>query len=641
MHLSNRRRRKGRIKQRRYISLFSSTVVAVATLLVSTSAQVIFAMKSYEIEKQYTTHEHIQHPISNNRRRRGRRKCDIKSDAFKLDQPIDFLNTINQCRGGSSTEVQPSTTSTTQQNQQSDGPIQQLNPSVATDDKIGLDISNIVRKVRTRSKRSKLIPPQVNDNEEYQTVEQQRQSISSYRPKIVIDFDTQAVGSSIYQQQQGIRHRIRSRIGNDDDKIQSSINQGPALTISFSPPSSSTHYTSDISNTITTTNSINSHQSATMLENLFIPTQVIIQTIALLPPLLLSRRVLNSTWIAIVDYVRGRTFRQTFTSLERAYLRYYEFPAVIRSTARLVSQIGILLGLNWLIRWWMILVMSTSDVGPAVLGVTGIDIGLVGTASKPDWNEEDPFALFGPGWNVGLPCQQRGKGMAWLCGFIWIGLVVGIGHMSAMALSVWGGPLRLHKASVQHAENPKHVLRRVILHPINWFKELDEWKHLSALKNKRRADRNHQSEVGDRTFNPDPLLFPATWLPLRWLQIFAITKAFSTDPLQYRWCSPDNDKVVIPRLMKQYLVQLALGDEWQRVFLGERRVGLGILVVLSYFVSLIWMVCTTFTLDGGAAAMLIPSVLAAIISGLFNIMIFWNRLGTKEQKKALNAFGLA
>ena len=35
--------------------------------------------------------------------------------------------------------------------------------------------------------------------------------------------------------------------------------------------------------------------------------------------------------------------------------------------------------------------------------------------------------------------------------------------------------------------------------------------------------------------------------------------------------------------MKQYLVQLALGDEWHRVFLGERRVGLGIIVVISYF----------------------------------------------------------
>jgi hypothetical protein len=53
------------------------------------------------------------------------------------------------------------------------------------------------------------------------------------------------------------------------------------------------------------------------------------------------------------------------------------------------------------------------------------------------------------------------------------------------------------------------------------------------------------------------------------------------------------------------------------------------------------MVCTTFTLDGGAAAMLIPSVFAAIISGVMNFMIFWNRLGASEQKKALNAIGFA
>jgi len=53
------------------------------------------------------------------------------------------------------------------------------------------------------------------------------------------------------------------------------------------------------------------------------------------------------------------------------------------------------------------------------------------------------------------------------------------------------------------------------------------------------------------------------------------------------------------------------------------------------------MVCTAFTLDGGAAAMLIPSILAAIISAIMNIMIFWNRMGVKEQRKALNAMGLA
>lgn len=181
---------------------------------------------------------------------------------------------------------------------------------------------------------------------------------------------------------------------------------------------------------------------------------------------------------------------------------------------------------------------------------------------------------------------------------------------------------------------------------------MEEWKHFSSLsglgqrsrragKDRRRRRGGAGGGGGERVFNPDPILFPATWLPLRWLQIFAVTKAFSTDPLQYRWCSPEESRVVIPRLMKQYLVQLALGDEWHRVFLGEKRVGLGILVVISYFVALVWMVFTTFTLDGGAAAMLIPSVLAAIISGAINMAIFWNRLGTREQKRALNAVGLA
>jgi hypothetical protein len=53
------------------------------------------------------------------------------------------------------------------------------------------------------------------------------------------------------------------------------------------------------------------------------------------------------------------------------------------------------------------------------------------------------------------------------------------------------------------------------------------------------------------------------------------------------------------------------------------------------------MVFTAFTLDGGSAAMLIPSVLAAIISGGINFMVFWNRLGTRSQKKALAAIGWA
>jgi hypothetical protein len=53
------------------------------------------------------------------------------------------------------------------------------------------------------------------------------------------------------------------------------------------------------------------------------------------------------------------------------------------------------------------------------------------------------------------------------------------------------------------------------------------------------------------------------------------------------------------------------------------------------------MVFTTFTMNVAAAAMLIPSLLAAILSALINISIFWNRMGTKELKKALVAIGWA
>jgi tryptophan-rich sensory protein len=50
--------------------------------------------------------------------------------------------------------------------------------------------------------------------------------------------------------------------------------------------------------------------------------------------------------------------------------------------------------------------------------------------------------------------------------------------------------------------------------------------------------------------------------------------------------------------MKQYVVQLALGDEWHRVFLGEKRIGLGIMVVVSYFIGkvdgiLLHILCTS------------------------------------------------
>jgi hypothetical protein len=60
---------------------------------------------------------------------------------------------------------------------------------------------------------------------------------------------------------------------------------------------------------------------------------------------------------------------------------------------------------------------------------------------------------------------------------------------------------------------------------------------------------------------------------------------------------------------------------------------------VSYHLALSWMIVTAFTLDGGAAAMLIPSLLASMISGFMNIMVFWNRMGSREQRRTLVAMG--
>lgn len=147
------------------------------------------------------------------------------------------------------------------------------------------------------------------------------------------------------------------------------------------------------------------------------------QTALLLPSLLITRRILNSTSNAVVDYFRGRYLRTTFTRLERAYLRYYEFPAAARAVFRVASQIGILLSLSWVVRWWLWIVLKTGGEDVVSLStLVGATIEPLGVTS---WDFENSY----------LPCHRAGMGVPWLCGLIWTSSVVGLGHAFAMAVS--------------------------------------------------------------------------------------------------------------------------------------------------------------------------------------------------------------
>ena len=283
-----------------------------------------------------------------------------------------------------------------------------------------------------------------------QPFEEQQQQQQQNHHRLVVEFDTQATMGNSDRFGNSIRNRIRSRIGNDNDwdRLRQRKIRGAALSISLdlSPngsadcgvASSSSSSTTTTTLSTTLSNNNNNHQSNGVItppNNNILPTPTIVNTILatytilkhsalLLPRLLLSRRALNFTYNAIVDYFRGRTFRTTFTRMERAYLRYYEFPAAIRAGARLGSQITILLVWSVAVRWWMNMILAGGVVGPLVLGMSGMDrIGMVAMSSSSSV------------WNVGLPCYQRGRGMAWLCGLIWIGAVVGTGHACTVAVS--------------------------------------------------------------------------------------------------------------------------------------------------------------------------------------------------------------
>jgi hypothetical protein len=157
------------------------------------------------------------------------------------------------------------------------------------------------------------------------------------RPKLVIEFDVGTGGGGV---EQGSSLRLRSRIqqgrgGADEDRNRRSPNGGPAVSISLavSPPRIPLGLDTDEHGVLTPVQphpperagTLSSHEGRTLLDRPRASARAALALLsdsaALLPILLLARRGLNSTFRAIVDYIRGRTIRKRFTRLERAYLR--------------------------------------------------------------------------------------------------------------------------------------------------------------------------------------------------------------------------------------------------------------------------------------------------------------------------------
>lgn len=292
---------------------------------------------------------------------------------------------------------------------------------------------------------------------------------------------------------------------------------------------------------------------------------------------IVARRSLNTIGDLVYDYCMGRYFRTTYTRMEHLYVRFFELPAAFRALSRTAAQLCILLVLSNLMEWM---------------------VGLSRT-----------------------PCRTTNGSCSWWCSLLWMCAVIGTGHAASTAVAVWGGPLRIQvDASHFSTTRRRSVVARVFTRPwhiFQWMQDPEAWVSMMATPSSPREP-----------FEPNPILFPATWLPLRLLQLMAVTSAIT---------SAKNLKTA-RGLMKRFLIQTALTDEWHRVFINERRVALGSCIGLFYLISELVLTIAVATVYPTASVVMIPTCLAIVVSVWMNLVIFWNRLEKKRQDAAIQAF---
>merc|ERR1711935_371818 len=78
-------------------------------------------------------------------------------------------------------------------------------------------------------------------------------------------------------------------------------------------------------------------------------------------------------------------------------------------------------------------------------------------------------------------------------------------------------------------------------------------------------------------------------------------------------------------IMRQFLIQQAILDEWHRVLMDERRVGLGICAIAVGFTASCFLFVSIAYADGISAAFMVPSLLATFSSAWMNLFVFWER----------------
>lgn len=323
----------------------------------------------------------------------------------------------------------------------------------------------------------------------------------------------------------------------------------------------------------------------------------IVGTLRLLAPLVVARRCLAFLGEQAMDWYRGRYLRTTYRRMEHEYWRYFQVPATLRSIGRLITQTLMMWMIGRIMEW----MLDLGDSPCLILSIDGI--------SEP---------------HLGELSETIGGCQFW-CAALWLFAVMGVTHAGSAAMSVMG-PLKLetceYQAVLQRRRQRRRgrwiwrgrrpqLLRSAVLKPwqaiLEWMQDPDRWLREIVARSMVAASVRELTP-----FHPDPLLFPATWHPIRTMQLFGVSQEMS------------NPRILQP-LMRNILFQQACSDEWFRALMYERRVALGIFLMAVYFLSTIRVFWLAATSNLMSTLFMVPHLVAVIVSGWMNIYIYFDR----------------
>ena len=126
-----------------------------------------------------------------------------------------------------------------------------------------------------------------------------------------------------------------------------------------------------------------------------------------------------------------------------------------------------------------------------------------------------------------------------------------------------------------------------------------EWINSIATYNEQMRNRN-------RSFQPDPLLFPSTWKPLKLFTALAVFRVVTAHGMESA-CGC--------LIMRQYILHLVAYDEWYRILMREKRIALASFVHTASFLAACCQLSTAvFSQSRLAPTLLAPVLLASLFS---------------------------